>query len=264
MNIKIIYKPVSLTYEQFYRSDKECFPFEPLNQESFNEMRMGNFWAAFIEDNLVGYAYVKIKTNSAHLSRIGVSKHYRKMGIANELMKIIISYCNDYGSVSIDLLVQADNPSAIKLYEKYGFKHMESSYQYIIPIHEVISKNKTTSKGKVTAIPVEDNTLLESENNSVHHENKNQNNLPNRYKLIFMDSEGKVQGRCHLDPGFPGCSTFFINEPDSYLIEALVSLEKYLNLSKEKLVLTFSDKVLKRSCSNHGFKLNYELIRMEK
>lgn len=263
MNINITYNSSTLTYKEFYEIDKECFPYEPFNLENFNEMRMGYHWAAFIDHNLVGYAYVKMKTNSVHLSRIGVSKQYRRMGIADQLMKTIVAYCNDSDRTIIDLLVQADNFSAINLYENFGFKHMESSYQYIIPICNIISKYKRTAIYNLTAIPiVQKNIPLELEHDSEYHDNKNI--LPKRYKLNFIDSEGIVHGSCHLDPGFPGCSTFIINEPNRYLLGALASLEKYLNPTEEKLILTFSDKSLMRTCSNLGFKLNYELIIMRR
>lgn len=265
LNINIIYNPVSLTYEQFYEIDKECFPFEPFNLQNFNEMKMGYFWAAFVDEKIVGYAYVKMNTNDAHLSRIGVGINSRGKGIAKYLMKTITSYCIDHGSHCIDLLVQADNPSAIYLYEQFGFKYLESNYQYIIPICDVISKYKRSSANNLKTISTAQNGIFsESEFGIGQHYNKKQNVIPKRYKLNFIDHNGIIHGNCNLDPGFPGCSTFIINEPDRYFLEALVSLEKYLNPSKETLVLTFADKALMRTCSNLDFKLNYELVAMRR
>lgn len=265
MNINIIYGPDTFTYSEFFEIEKECFPHEPFSLDNFNEMKMGCLRTALIDDKIVGYAYVKINNNSAHLSRIGVKKHYRMMGIANQLMETIITYCAEQSRHSIDLLVETKNHSAIKLYEKFGFKYIESSYQYIIPISDVISKYKRSDSYKLNAISITDNnTPSEDSYKKEQHDEKKQNSFPRRYQLNFIDNNGTVYGNCRLDPKFPGCSPFTIYNPDRYFIEALLSLEKYLNPTKKMLIITFSDSKLKRTCSNLGFKLNYELIRMKR
>lgn len=252
MSIKIIHNPVELTYEQFIEIDKECFPYEPLNIEMFNEMKMNHIWIAFIEEKIVGYAHVKMESEYAHLSRIGVSISNRQKGIAKELINTIIKFCKDQNKINITLYVQTDNQPALNLYKEYGFISSELRSQFVIPIHNVITKYGKSVIHKLKAIPNDQNNTIK------------EYYLPKRYNLNFVDDAGNIYGNCCLDPEFPGCSHFSIKEPDLYLIDSLLALEPYLNQSKEELILTFKDTLIKKTSNNLDFIMNYELVKMKK
>ena len=191
MQLNLIHNPATLTYEQFHAIDRDCFPNEPpLSFERFDEMRTNHLWAAFVHDDFAGYAYVIMKPQYVHLSRIAVGRQYQQKGIATELMRTLVGYGQ--------------------------------------------------------------------------HENKSQNSVPKRYQLQFVDNTGAVRGSCRLDPDFPGCSPFVVDELDSYLMDALIALERYLNPARDILKLTFSGEQLERTCRNLGFRLNYELVKMER
>lgn len=71
----------------------------------------------YIENNLVGIIDFSIIYDRIEINYIFVKKEYRKQGIASKMMEYIISY-----NLGISLEVNEENESAIKLYEKYGFK----------------------------------------------------------------------------------------------------------------------------------------------
>lgn len=252
MSIKIIHNPVELTYKQFIGIDKECFPHEPFNIQMFNEMKINNLWVAYIEGEIVGYAYVKIQSQDAYLSRIGVRINNRRQGVAKELINTIIKYCKDQSKFNITLYVQTDNLPAINLYKEHGFISFELSSQFVIPICDVITKYKESRIHKLKAFPKDQSSIL------------TKYNIPKRYNLNFIDDNGNVYGNCCLDPEFPGCSHFMVKEPDIYFIASLIALETYLNPIKEELILTFKDISLKKICSDLDFGMNYELVKMRK
>ena len=266
MPLNLIHNPATLTYEQFHAIDRDCFPNEPpLSFERFNEMRTNHLWAAFVHDDFAGYAYVIMKPQYVHLSRIAVGRQYRQKGIATELMRTLVGYGMDNSQPTILLYVQTDNQPAIQLYRKFDFRCLESSYQFIVPIREVISKHGGTPVRNIKAISVtRHDTHPKPGWANGQHENKSQNSVPKRYQLQFIDDTGAVRGSCRLDPDFPGCSPFVVDEPDSYLMDALIALERYLNPARDILKLTFSGEQLERTCRNLGFRLNYELVKMER
>lgn len=252
MNIKIIHNPDKLTFLQFKEIDKECFPYEPFTINMFTEMMMNHIWVAFMKEKIVGYIYVKMECESAHLSRIGIRKSYRRKGIAKELINTMIRYCTEVNKHNVTLYVQTDNQPAINLYKKYGFIVKESRFQFVIPIRDIISTYRENVNYKLKAIlNVKSNPIKD---NSVH----------KKYNLDFIDCNGKIHGNCCLDPEFPGCSHFVVNEPDIYFIDSLIALETFLNPTKDELILTFKDKLLEKTCNKLGVKLNYELQKMQK
>ena len=53
---------------------------------------------------------------------ISVLLEYHNLGVGSVMMEALIEKAKEYGKKKIELEVRIDNPSAIHLYEKYGFK----------------------------------------------------------------------------------------------------------------------------------------------
>ena len=68
-------------------------------------------------------------SHRAELS-IAVRKHYWGQGIGSMLMKELIQYAKENGIEIINLDVRKDNEQAIRLYEKFGFRHIGTSPAY--------------------------------------------------------------------------------------------------------------------------------------
>ncbi len=287
MRIDIMHKPADLSYDRFSEVDRLCFPGEPLmSPEQFAGISAEEMWGAFVGGRLAGYARFVPKPEGGHLSRIGVHPDYRRMGVATALMQAVINQCRgeEAGKVivpgrtcshsrlfaptpTVSLYVQTDNRPAIALYEKFGFRPTASAYQFIVPIREIIAgpwiaRDRRGTRlaaglaGHIQAVPVADSPCSPKSPLSDPRE-------PRPVSLRFVDSSGAVLGGCRLDPGFPGCSPFTLEHPDAALVPALLALEEYLDPAHDFLVLTFPAPALAETCRSLGFKLNYELLRME-
>jgi len=263
---QIVYRPKILDYEIFKPIEDLCFSEEPIDIKLFQEWITKDFWAALDDNKLIGYSYLKLKPDLARIARIAVVPNYRNKGIGSKLMGIMIDYCQANNRPKIILNVRQDNPSAIRLYQKYGFIKSEVSYQYIVPIKRFLNSFRQSPSKMVTAAPITDvDVSLIPPFSEEWRDLDSIHNPPDNYVLIFMTKRGQVVGYCRLNPDFPGCYPFVVNGVTvSKLSDILFSLKTYLNPEKKELKLTFSDKDLADVCEQLDFKLNYKLFKMEK
>lgn len=80
------------------------------------------FVCAKIENKVVGFAGIKIVLDTADIMNIAVREDYRRQGIATLLLNNILDICNEKNIKTINLEVNEENFSAIRLYQKFGFK----------------------------------------------------------------------------------------------------------------------------------------------
>jgi RimJ/RimL family protein N-acetyltransferase len=73
-------------------------------------------------DEIVGFAFIKLKNNLYGELGICVRDGYQGMGIGSKLMDNLIKLARKERLKKIHLTVLADNYRAIRLYEKFGFK----------------------------------------------------------------------------------------------------------------------------------------------
>jgi GNAT superfamily N-acetyltransferase len=80
---------------------------------------------AIVENIIVGVCYIDISFITLQTIRIGdmmISAPYRKNGIATALIKKIVEFAREHDVKKIWLWTQEELVSAIKCYEKNGFK----------------------------------------------------------------------------------------------------------------------------------------------
>lgn len=65
----------------------------------------------------------------SYITSVYTDEDYRRMGIQNILMKMILDFLKEIECKKIEL--DASNPYAIKLYEKFGFKRDDEKYTLI-------------------------------------------------------------------------------------------------------------------------------------
>ena len=80
------------------------------------------YFMAKIDDEIVGFAGIKVVLDEADLMNIVTKKSYRNIGIGKSLLNYIISHCKNLGLHSITLEVNENNSVAIHLYENLGFQ----------------------------------------------------------------------------------------------------------------------------------------------
>ena len=85
---------------------------------------------AKIENEIVGFAGVKIVFEEANLMNIVTKKIYRKNGIGKYLLENLIAFCKKLSVNTILLEVNENNFAALHLYENFGFKILSVRKNY--------------------------------------------------------------------------------------------------------------------------------------
>lgn len=97
-----------------------------------NELKSKNSYyiVAKINDDIVGFAGIKVVLDEADIMNIVTKKDMRNLGIGSALFKAIIDYSKNNGINKLTLEVNENNLSAIHLYKKYGFEKIAERAKY--------------------------------------------------------------------------------------------------------------------------------------
>lgn len=89
----------------------------------------GNFWIALDKDsNIIGtIGLLKIDNNKCCLKRMYVSKNYRGINIAKNLLNTLENYVKELKCSTIELHTLVSFERAINFYKKNGFKIIEDN-----------------------------------------------------------------------------------------------------------------------------------------
>ena len=90
--------------------------------ESELKAENSNFIVAKFNNEIVGFAGIKIIVDEADIMNIVTKKVYRNHGIASILLKNLIEMSKALNLNSITLEVNEKNSIALKLYKKFGFE----------------------------------------------------------------------------------------------------------------------------------------------
>lgn len=97
--------------------------------EAIKELKNCVVYFIVEEDETIGYISYEMKgKDHAYLSGIVVKPEYQGRGFAREAMKMILEKLKNIKT--IDLVTHPDNARAIKIYESFGFKKVESYENY--------------------------------------------------------------------------------------------------------------------------------------
>ena len=102
-----------------------CFS-APWSEDSFEkeimENRLAFYIVAEIEGRLVGYAGLWCIVDEGHITNVAVHPEFRRRGIGEVLVSVLLERTMGNGILSHTLEVRASNDPAISLYSKFGFK----------------------------------------------------------------------------------------------------------------------------------------------
>ena len=100
---------------------KKCLPIYYKSSEIYLLLEISDFkiFKVFKDDNIYGFAVVKINQNSNHIMSIGVDPDFRRLGIGKMLIDKIKNIDNNK---EVTLNVQKSNEIAIYFYKKCGFR----------------------------------------------------------------------------------------------------------------------------------------------
>ncbi len=91
-------------------------------------------------DEIVGFAGIKIFIDEADIMNIVVKKDYRNKGIGSLILENLILLCNKSNLKSLSLEVNEKNIPAINLYKKFGFKNIGIRKNYYKDENGIIMK----------------------------------------------------------------------------------------------------------------------------
>ena len=100
------------------------------------------FIVAKNDDEIVGFAGLKVIIDEADIMNIVVKKSFRHNGIGSILLENLISYAVANNLKTITLEVNEHNLSAIRLYDKFNFDHIGIRKKYYDGISDAIIMTK--------------------------------------------------------------------------------------------------------------------------
>lgn len=105
--------------------DQLCFA-APWSEKSFREEivqnQMAFYIVAEIHGQVVGYAGLWRIIDEGHITNVAVHPDFRKKGIGESLVMLLMAHTVQEGILSHTLEVRQSNSAAIFLYRKLGFK----------------------------------------------------------------------------------------------------------------------------------------------
>ena len=96
---------------------------------------------AKLNDEIIGFAGIKIMIDEADIMNIVVKKDYRNQGIGSMLLKTLIDLSKDLNCINLE--VMEENYPAIHLYKKFGFKQCGIRKNYYKDKNGIIMKRLT-------------------------------------------------------------------------------------------------------------------------
>jgi ribosomal-protein-alanine N-acetyltransferase len=88
------------------------------------------FYVAIRGRAILGYSVACVRLPRAELISIAVDRRYRRLGIADTLMRRTMSRLRKAGAARLTLMVRARNRGAIALYRKFGFRRTGRAPRY--------------------------------------------------------------------------------------------------------------------------------------
>ena len=115
------------TVFQLANIEKDCFGRDAWSINAliseFNN-KFSHFFAYRIDDNIVGYACVRIMYEEAQICNIAVLTEHRRKGIATQLLKTVAAFATEQGCERAELEVNVQNLPAVEMYRKNGYKEV--------------------------------------------------------------------------------------------------------------------------------------------
>ena len=115
--------------------EQQCFTSDRLSSRSFHWMisrAHGQLLVAEQDGQLLGYALVLFRRGSAfaRLYSIAIAAHARGLGLGRQLLSHVEACGVTHGCAHLRLEVRTDNPGALALYERNGYRRFAQVNDY--------------------------------------------------------------------------------------------------------------------------------------
>lgn len=98
----------------------------PWSESSFRkeleENDQAHFFVAEEQGRVAGLAGYWFIVDECHISTVAVHPEWRRRGLGEQLVAAVLDHARSLGAVMATLEVRVSNGTAIRLYEKFGFK----------------------------------------------------------------------------------------------------------------------------------------------
>lgn len=120
-DIRLIEPNFNNNFDKFWSIDILKNDFKDINSK---------YIIAKIDNEIVGFAGIKVILDEADIMNIAVKTNKRNLGIGSMLLENLIKIAQDENCSNITLEVNETNKPAISLYEKYHFKRIGLRKKY--------------------------------------------------------------------------------------------------------------------------------------
>ena len=118
----------------------DFWSYEVLREELLSDSSL--YIVAKKQNEIIGFAGIKIIIDEADIMNIVVKKYYRNNGIGSLLLENLILISNKKNLNFINLEVDCKNTIAINLYKKFGFEEISLRKNYYKNNDAIIMKKK--------------------------------------------------------------------------------------------------------------------------
>jgi ribosomal-protein-alanine N-acetyltransferase len=108
------------------RAEQQIYPF-PWSHGNFADSLRSGYSCWVLRDAtavLQAYAIVMLALDEAHLLNLSVARTFQRSGLGWRTLEWVAEVARGHGARSMLLEVRPSNPSAIRLYERYGFQRI--------------------------------------------------------------------------------------------------------------------------------------------
>ena len=96
-----------------------------------------DFTGAFVDDELVGYAHVRIVDGQPHLNYIAMKEDHQSTGVGSDLLKYLLKQARQSGYSQFTLDVPGSNESVREWYSRSGFHEVSCDNIFVAEDHGV-------------------------------------------------------------------------------------------------------------------------------
>ena len=136
MNLQDLEKIKDILFSDF----DDFWSYEVLKEELLSDSSL--YVGAKKQNEIIGFAGIKVVIDEADIMNIVVKKSYRNNGIGSLLLENLILISNKKNLNFINLEVDCKNTIAINLYKKFGFEEISLRKNYYKNNDAMIMKKK--------------------------------------------------------------------------------------------------------------------------
>ena len=244
--------------------DIEIFPEDPLYEKEFQRMVNSQRMFALESETtqVIGYLYVApFGDDTGILGRIGVTKTQQKKGLGSQLMQYAINWFQEQKGIrKVILNTQDFNIAAQRLYTKFGFQTVGTTWHYFVPFNTIQSQGRYTCQ-EIT--PEEIDTISTRYPETMPASQIRRWLENDLFVFTLKTTTEKIIGACRFTPDFSGAYPFNLEVVEAF-DDFIEGIRAFGLPSFDYVRVTFTDNLeLAKFMEHRKYKLHHRLLKME-